>query len=57
MSRAFSTSLSRHFGENRAIMVLSACSQQEVVDSTGAAAKNWCRAVRNCTVDDDNAVR
>jgi hypothetical protein len=29
-----------------------ACTQPQVIDSTGAAAKNWCKGASNCTVND-----
>ena len=34
--------------------LMSACTQQEVVDSTGASAKGWCKSARNCTLNNDN---
>jgi hypothetical protein len=37
------------------LMILAACTRQEVIDSTGAGMKNMCKNARNCTVYDDNA--
>jgi hypothetical protein len=37
------------------LIVLAACTQQEIVDSTGATIKNMCKNARNCTVHDDGS--
>jgi hypothetical protein len=34
------------------IALTAACTQPQVIDSTGAAAKNWCKGASNCTVND-----
>ncbi|MDD4615758.1 MAG: hypothetical protein PHW76_01370 [Alphaproteobacteria bacterium] len=36
---------------------LAACTKQEVVDSTGASLRSWCKTQPNCTVNDDRESR
>lgn len=43
------------FGVFAFAAVLAACSQDQVTDSVGAGAKNWCKQASNCTVYDEGA--
>jgi hypothetical protein len=36
-------------------LFLSACTQQQAIDSTGAAMKNMCKTARSCTVNAPDA--
>ncbi len=38
-------------------LILVACTKQELIDSTGASLRGWCKTQPNCTVNDDRESR